>query len=187
MAQPIGTVSFLFTDIQGSSSLWENHPEEMRAALERHDALMREAIENNEGYVFKTIGDAFCAAFATAPAAVSAALEAQLALQAEPWLPETTLKVRMGLHTGAVEHRDDDYFGPPVNRVARLMSVGHGNQILVSAATQELIRDQLPLHAELLSMGAHRLKDLARSEEIYQVRHPDLPSHFPPLKITQQS
>ncbi len=182
MSLPIGTVTFLFSDIQGSTSLWENHPEEMRVALARHDVLMRSAIESNEGIVFKTIGDAFCAAFATAADGISAAMDAQKALHAENWNPAVTLRVRMGLHTGSVEHRDNDYFGPPLNRVARLMSIGHGSQVLVSAATQELVRDSLPPQVSLHDMGPHRLKDLIRAEVIYQVQHPDLPSQFPPLR-----
>ena len=117
---PTGTVTFLFTDIEGSTKLWEAHPEAMRVALARHDALLREAIVNANGYVFKTVGDAFCAAFASAPEAVAAALAVQLALHTEPWPEATPIRVRMALHTGAVESRDGDYFGPPVNRVARL-------------------------------------------------------------------
>lgn len=182
MGFPIGTVTFLFTDIQGSTTLWENYPEQMRNALARHDALLRTAIEANDGIVFKTIGDAFCAAFATAPAAAAAAVEAQIRIHAEPWDSEVALRVRMGLHTGAVEHRDSDYFGPPVNRVARLMSTGHGGQILVSAATQELIRDVLPARTALLDLGPHRLKDLIRPEIIYQLQHSELPRDFQPLR-----
>ena len=109
---PTGTVTFLFTDIEGSTKLWEAHPAVIRAALARHDALMREAIVGVNGHIFKTVGDAFCAAFAMAPDAVSSALTAQMALNTEPWPAETPIKVRMALHTGAVETRDDDYFGP---------------------------------------------------------------------------
>src|ERR1700693_4422225 len=123
---PTGTVTFLFTDIEGSTKLWEAHPEEMRAALARHDALMREAIVSANGHVFKTVGDAFCAAFAMAPDAVSAALKVQTALNTEPWPEETPIKVRMALHTGTVQTRDGDYFGPPLNRVARLLPIGYG-------------------------------------------------------------
>ena len=129
MSLPSGTVTFLFTDIQGSTTLWDAHPDTMRLALARHDTLLRQAIEDNNGVVFKTIGDAFCAAFSTAPEALSAALTAQRALQAEVWSAPVTIKVRMALHTGAVEGRDNDYFGPPLNRVARLLATGHGGQV----------------------------------------------------------
>ena len=135
---PTGTVTFLFTDIEGSTKLWEAHPEAMRVALARHDALVREAIVSANGYVFKTVGDAFCAAFAMAPDAVAAALMVQMALHTEPWPEATPIKVRMALHTGAVESQDGDYFGPPLNRVARLLSTGHGGQTLLSQATYEL-------------------------------------------------
>ena len=110
---PTGTVTFLFTDIQGSTGLWESDPDAMRPALARHDQIMRQAIEAHEGYVFKTVGDAFCAAFATAPQALAGALAAQLALADGPWETATPLLVRMGLHTGSAEERDGDYFGPP--------------------------------------------------------------------------
>src|SRR5437762_5344193 len=125
---PAGTVTFLFTDIEGSTKLWEAHPEAMGATLARHDALARETIVSANGYVFKTVGDAFCAAFAMAADAVAAALSVQLALDAEPWPEATPIKVRMALHTGAVETRDRDYFGQTLNRVARLLSTGHGGQ-----------------------------------------------------------
>src|ERR671937_2169954 len=109
-ALPSGTVTFLFTDIEGSTTRWEHHPEQMHAALERHDAILRQAIEANGGYVFRTEGDAFRAVFAIAPQALQAALEAQRALIAEPWSEEIApLRVRMALHTGAIEMRDADY------------------------------------------------------------------------------
>src|SRR4029453_18394526 len=179
---PAGTVTFLFTDIEGSTKLWEAHPELMRVSLARHDVLLGEAIVNANGYVFKTVGDAFCAAFASAPEAVAAALAVQLALHTEPWPAETPIKVRSGLHTGAVESRDRDYFGPPVNRVARLQSTGYGGQTLLSQATYELTRDALPESASLRDLGAHRLKDLARPEQVYELQHPDLRDDFPPIK-----
>src|SRR5262245_20224272 len=137
---PTGTVTFLFTDLEGSTRLWEQHPDAMRAALARHDALMTEAIEGHAGHVIKTTGDGFFAAFATASEGVEAAIDAQLALAGEPW-PETgELRVRMGVHTGPAELRDGDYHGPTLNRAARLMSVGHGGQILLSLVTNELVR-----------------------------------------------
>ena len=179
---PTGTITFLFTDIEGSTKLWEAHPEAMRLALTRHDALMRATIEAQNGYVFKTMGDAFCAAFATAPEALAAAFSSQQRLKAEPWPAPVAIKVRMALHTGAVESRDSDYFGPPLNRVARLLSTGYGAQTLLSQVTYDLVRDNLPTHTSLQDLGDHRLKDLARPERIFQLNHPDLTNEFPLLK-----
>lgn len=179
---PTGTVTFLFTDIEGSTKLWEAHPEEMRVALARHDALMREAIGSANGHVFRTAGDAFYAAFATAPNAVSAALAAQLALASEPWPKETPIRARMALHTGAVESRDADYFGQPLNRVARLLATGHGGQTLLSQTTCDLTSDFLPDAVSLRSLGAHRLKDLQAPEQVYQLLHDALHEEFPPLR-----
>ena len=181
-APPTGTVTFLFTDIEGSTKLWESSPNAMRPALARHDQLLRQAIEDNGGYVFKTIGDAFCAAFPTAREAGQAALAAQVALVAEAWETETPLRVRMALHTGASEERDGDYFGPPLNRVARLLAAGHGGQTLLSLDAQEGMRDHLPPDASLRDLGLRRLKDLARPEHVFQIQHPSLPSEFPPLR-----
>lgn len=182
MEPPSGTITLLFTDIEGSTKLWEAHPEAMGIALARHDALLREAIEVHAGLVFKTIGDAFCAAFATAPEALAAALTAQLALAQESWPEPITLKVRMALHTGAVESRDKDYFGLPLNLVARLLATAHGKQTLLTQATQEQVRESLPLQVTLRDLGTHQLKDIAQPEQIYQLQHPDLANRFPPLK-----
>lgn len=179
---PTGTITLMFTDIEGSTKLWEAFPGSMREALARHDAILRQVIAESHGYVFKTVGDAFCAAFATAPDAVQAVLAAQLALAREPWPEETPIKVRMALHTGAVSSRDDDYFGPPLNRVARLLATGHGGQVLLSQTTYELTRDVLPPNSACREMGEHRLKDLGRPEVIFQLLHPDLSANFPPLK-----
>jgi TolB-like protein/class 3 adenylate cyclase/Tfp pilus assembly protein PilF len=179
---PSGTVTLLFTDIEGSTRLWEAHAVAMRAALARHDALLRQCIEHYEGHVFKTGGDAFCAAFHTAPDALAAALDAQRALQREPWPEAAKLRVRMALHSGAVELRDGDYFGAPLNRVARLLATGHGGQTLLSESMHDLCRDHLPPLASVKPLGAHGLKDLGRPEAVFQVCHPDLPQNFPPLK-----
>src|ERR671910_449544 len=137
---PSGTVTFLFTDVEGSTARWERDRETMSNALQRHDALLRETIEAHGGAVFKTVGDAFCAAFARAEDAVAAALRAQRALAASD--DDEPLRVRMAIHSGAAEEREGDYFGPPVNRVARLLSLAHGGQVLLSAATAELVRGQ---------------------------------------------
>ena len=179
---PSGTVTFLFTDIEGSTRLWATQHDAMQASLARHDALVRQSIEASGGYVFKTAGDAFCAAFATAPSAIEAALAAQRALRAERWPERAVIRVRMALHTGAAELRDGDYFGPPLNQVARLMATGHGGQTLLSEITRDLGRDRLPLGAALKSLGEHCLKDIGRRETVFQLCHPDLPLAYPPLK-----
>ncbi len=179
---PSGTVTFLFTDIEGSTRLWETQREAMAAALARHDALLRQSIEAHGGHVFKTAGDAFCAAFPTAASAVEAALEAQRALRAERWPEETTIRARMALHTGATEMRDGDYFGAPLNQVARLLAAAHGGQTLLSEITRDLSRDRLPASTTLKSLGEHGLKDLARRETVFQLCHSDLPQAFPPLR-----
>lgn len=179
---PIGTITFLYTDIEGSTKRWEEHPAEMKAAVERHDAIMRDAISAHEGCVFRTMGDAFCASFALAPQALAAALQAQRALHAEEWAALVSpFKVRMSLHTGIGEVRDGDYVGTPLNRVARLLSAGHGGQTLLSQATYDLVRDSLPPEVVLKDRGEHRLKDLQRPERIFELLSPDIPSNFPPL------
>ena len=177
-----GTVTFLFTDIEGSTRLWEAQRETMASALARHDALLRQCIAAHRGQVFKTVGDAFCTVFATAADAVNAALAAQQALHAERWPENGAIRARMALHTGAAELRDDDYFGSPLNQVARLLAVGHGGQTLLSQITHDLCRDRLPAGAALKSLGAHSLKDMARREPVYQLCYPGLPQAFPPLK-----
>jgi predicted ATPase/class 3 adenylate cyclase len=184
---PGGTLTFLFTDIEGSTQLWEQHPQTMPAALARHDALLRQQIAAHGGHVFKTIGDAVCAAFATAPDALAAALATQRALQAEEWGAIGPLRVRVAIHTGVADMRDGDYFGPALNRVARLLSAGHGGQTLLSAAAWELARDHLPSDVELRDLGEHRLKDLTRPEHIFQLVAPDLPADFPPLQALDAS
>ena len=179
---PSGTVTFLFTDIEGSTQLWEHHPEAMRTAYARHESILRAAVAMHNGYAYKMIGDAFQIAFETAPEAVATALEIQRALHVEPW-PETgPLHVRMALHTGVTEERGDDYVGPALNRVARLLGVGHGGQVLLTQPVYDLVRDDLPHDAELRDLGEHRLKDLIRPEHIYQLTASGLQSDFPPLK-----
>jgi len=179
---PSGTVTFLFTDIQGSTRLWQDNPSAMEIALKRHDEILKKTVHLNEGHVFKTVGDAFCCAFAQALDAVKAALAIQLIIREEEWNTPRPIRVRMSLHTGAARERDNDYFGQPVNRVARIESLAHGGQVVMSRATAELVRDVLPEGVWIEDKGSHRLKDLSRPEEIFQVNHPELPVNFPPLK-----
>ena len=179
---PTGTITFLFTDIEGSTKLWQDQPQAMQSALARHDALLRQAVELHDGFLIKTTGDGVYAAFATASDALAAALAAQCALQTELWDLTAPISVRMGLHTGSAEEREGDYYGAVINRVARLMAVGHGGQTLLSDVTQALTRDLLPPAASLLALGEHRLKDLSRPEPVFQLLHPSLPANFPPLR-----
>lgn len=176
-----GTVTFFFTDVEGSTQRWERDRAAMSTALRRHDALITDAILANGGEVFKTVGDAFHAVFSTAPQAVAAAIDAQRALVVEDFSSVGGAPVRMALHSGIAETREGDYFGPAVNRVARLLAIGHGGQILVSSATTELLQGEMPADASLRDLGAHRLKDLARPEHVYQLVAPELPFEFPPL------
>ena len=141
----------------------------MAVALRRHDEIMRSSIEQAGGYVFKTVGDAFCAAFGTAQSAVGAVLASQQALCTQAWPTSRPVRVRMGLHTGACEEREGDYFGPVVNRAARLEAAAHGGQVLISGVTADLLADALPPGVSLRDLGPHRLKDLGLlPEQVYQ-------------------
>ena len=179
---PTGTVTFLFTDIEGSTTRWEHFPDAMRTALAHHDVLLRSVMTTHGGYVFKMVGDAVYAAFSVPADAVSAAVAAQRAVTAEEWGEVGPLRVRMALHTGAAQSRDDDYFGPTLNRVARVLSTGYGGQILLSVATYELVRDSLPAGVTVKDLGEHALKDLLRPEHVFQLTLSDLPGEFPALK-----
>jgi predicted ATPase/class 3 adenylate cyclase len=182
-AAATGTITFLFTDVEGSTRLRQEQPAAFRAGLALHDTLLRAAIEAHAGRVFETAGDAFCAAFDTAPAALTAALEGQRALLAAAWGEAAPLRARMALHTGAVELRSGGlFYGLPLAQVARLLAAGHGGQTLVSAATAMLLRDALPEGAGLRDLGERRLKDLVRPERIFELVAPGLPDTFPPLK-----
>jgi len=174
------TLTFLFTDLEGSTQLWEQFPA-MKDALERHDAILRAAVEGSNGQVVKTTGDGLMAVFESASDAVGACLSAQRGLANEPWGEAGALRVRMGLHTGVAETRVGDYFGPTVNRTARIMGAGHGGQVLLSSAAAALILDMLPAGATLRDLGEQRLKSLGRPERVFQLVHPGLASDFPPL------
>ena len=179
--RPTGTVTFLFTDIEGSTNLWEQHPEAMKVAVARHDAILRSAVEAHLGYVVKTMGDGLLAAFATGHAALAAAVQAQRSLLAETWGEIGSLRARMALHTGPAEEREGDYFGLTLSRAARLMAAGHGGQILLTQATYELVRHHVVPEMTLRDLGERRLKDLIRPEHVYQLVAPGLPANFPPL------
>ena len=181
-AEPVSqTLAFLFTDIEGSTRLWEQYRRPMEDALERHDAILREAVESSNGQVVKRTGDGFMVVFASAADGVSACLKAQHDLASAPWGETGALRVRMALHVGEAARRNEDYYGPTLNRTARVMSAGHGGQVLLSAAAAALVVDQLPEGTTLRDLGEHRLKDLGRPERVFQLVHPDLPASFPPL------
>ncbi len=182
---PTGTVTFLFTDIEGGAELWKQAPGAMQSAVTRSMALLQQAVEAHGGHLFKTVRDGGYAVFVAAPAALQAAAAAQRALQAETWGEWETLNVRMAIHTGAADERGGDYFGPALNRVARLLSAGHGRQILLSATTANLVRYNLPAGLTLRDLGQCRFKDLPHPEHIFQLVAPDLPVEFPPLKTLE--
>jgi predicted ATPase/class 3 adenylate cyclase len=178
----LNPITFLFTDLENSTSLWEKYPHDMQQASARHDALMRGIIEKHKGRVVKTTGDGFHAVFPSPSDGVAAAMSGQQRLAAEPWPPVMgSLKVRMGLHTGESQERDGDYFGVVVNLAARIMGLGHGGQILLSEVTKKLVERSLPPDSTLIDLGEHRIRGMAPVERIFQLRHPDLADEFPPL------
>src|SRR5512139_1135804 len=184
---PTGTVTFLFTDIEGSTSLAQQFPAELPALLARHHTILHQAIQAHNGHVFQITGDAFCAAFHTASDALKAALNAQRGLQHEAWYP-APIKVRMGIHTGAAqagatEERAGGYVGYlTLTRAQRVMSAAYGGQVLLSNPTTELVRGELPADVTLRDMGEHRLKGLENPEHLWQLVAPDLRQDFPPLQ-----
>lgn len=184
--QPTGIVTFLFTDIEGSTRLWQRHPGAMPAAFARQESIIREAVAAHGGYLYKMIGDAFQAAFSLATDALGAAVDAQRALSSEPWGETGMIKVRMAIHTGVTEERQDDYVGPTLNRVARIMSAGHGGQILLNRPTYELVHNCLLAGVTLLDLGECFLKDLEEPEHIYQIVATGLPGAFPPLRTVYE-
>ena len=181
-AQMVGTVTFLFTDVEGSTRLWEEEPERMKPALACHDAISRAAVESHHGLVVKSTGDGLHAAFDTALDALGAAVDLQQAIANPTATSGVLLRVRCGLHAGVVERRDNDYFGSPVNRAVRIMSVAHGGQVLLSQAVADGVRSLLPPEVSLRDLGKIRLKDLSTTEHVYQVVHPQLRQEFPALR-----
>jgi predicted ATPase/class 3 adenylate cyclase len=181
---PTGTVTFLFTDIQGSTRLWQEQPDAMAIAHARHDKILREAIESYHGYIFQIVGDSFSAAFQNAVGGVQAVLAAQRGLQTETWGETGAIKVRMGLHTGSAEILPDgNYEGyATIASTQRVMSAAHGGQTLITQTTYELLQNALPSDVTLQDMGEHRLKDLRTPLRLYQVNMPDLQQDFPAIK-----
>jgi class 3 adenylate cyclase len=179
---PSGTVTFLFTDIAGSTRLWEDHREAMRTAVDRHFAILRQAIADHGGVLFKTVGDAVQAAFPNATAGLAAAIAAQRALAAEPWpAPLGSLPVRVALHAGTATPSDGDYLAPSLNRLSRLMLASHGGQVVLSETVRRLLEGNVPAEASLKDLGEHRLRDLLEPERVWQVVAPGLETEFPPL------
>jgi predicted ATPase/class 3 adenylate cyclase len=187
-ALPSGTITFLFTDIEGSTRLWDKQPEKMKAALGRHHAILQNAIASHDGHIFQIVGDAFFASFQEAANAVYAALDAQRALQRENWDLPSPVLVRMALHSGAVEVLTPDNpagayaSGPTLNRTARVLSAAHGRQVLLTQATYDLLRDHRPKEVNLHDLGQRRLRDLTHPEHLYQLNSEGLKADFPPIK-----
>jgi predicted ATPase/class 3 adenylate cyclase len=179
-------LTFLFTDLEGSTRLWQQFPEAMKTALARHDDLVRAAVESNNGQIVKSTGDGFHAVFPSPQDGLSACLRAQQSLLEETWGEIGPLRVRMGLHIGEAQPRGGDYYGTAVNRAARLMSAANGGQVLLSAAVAGIVADHLPAGVSLRDLGEHRLKDLQRPEHIFQLLHPGLPADFPPIASLNQ-
>ncbi len=178
---PRGTLTFLFTDIEGSTRMWEQYPTAMPAALERHNQIIAEAVAAHNGHVFQTIGDAYWTVFGAADAALAAALDAQLALHHEPWAT-SPLRARMALHRGAAMPSSGGYVGPIVSKLAVLIVAGYGGQTLLSQAAADALVGRLPDGVSLRDLGEHRLKELPQPERIYQLLADGLPDQFPPLK-----
>jgi len=179
--RPVGTVTFLFTDMEGSSRAWESYPSETRAALQRHDEIVARAVEGHNGAMIleRGEGDSVFAVFIHGSDAVAAAFDIQRAFQNEPWPSHVPVHVRMAIHTGEAA---TDYRGPDVNRAARIRAIGHGEQILLSGVTAQIVRETLPENAALIDLGRHRLRDIAETEHVFQLTHPELREEFPPLK-----
>lgn len=179
---PTGTVTFVFTDIEGSTRRWEHDAAAMQVALEKHDALLSHAFSANDGAVFKHTGDGMCAVFASARSAVTAAADLQRSMAATDWAPFDDVRIRIGVHSGEAEIRDDDYFGTALSRVARIMDAGHGGQILISAATAGLLRRDPGEGLSLIDLGEHRFRDLGERETVFQLVGDGLDAEFPRIR-----
>jgi class 3 adenylate cyclase len=181
---PEGVVTLVMTDVEGSTALWEEDPSAMAHALATHDAVIERAVSENGGLLLKSRGegDSTFSVFVNAAAAVKATLAIQKALSRQRWPTPRPVRVRAAIHTGEVQVRDRDYYGPVPNRCARLRAIAHAGQTVLSGTTRDAAADHLPAGATLRDLGAHRLKDLADPEQVFQVDHPELASEFPPLK-----
>ncbi len=164
---PEGTITFMLTDLQGSTQAWERQPNAMRGAVARHDAILASSVRDHAGSLVEAgrEGNSVLAAFRTAPAAASCALDIQKKFAGEPWPEGLELKVRVALHNGEAQLREGHYFGPALNRCARLLATCHPGQILLTKATEAVLADEIPPGAELQDLGSHRLRDLARPEQ----------------------
>jgi predicted ATPase/class 3 adenylate cyclase len=182
LVPPSGTVTFVFTGIEGSAQRWDRDRAAMEDAMQRHDAVLRSAFADHRGHIFKTLGDAFCAAFERPEDAVAAALAAQTAIATTDFSAIGGIHVRIAIHTGTADERDGDYFGPALNRVARLLAICNGDQVLISGITADLVRDALPHETTLRDLGDHRLRDLSRLEHVFQLVAPGLRDAFPALR-----
>ncbi len=181
-ARSVGTRAFLFTDIEGSTKLWSEYPALMPAALARHDNLITEAVVASGGEVFKHTGDGVCAVFTSAADAITAAGSAQRSLTGAEWGDIGRVRVRMAVHAGDAEPRGDDWFGPALNRTARLMGIAHGGQVLISSSAYELASDALDAEIAVADLGTHALRGLARPEHVWQLMGEGLERSFPPLR-----
>lgn len=181
-SEPTNTVAFLFTDVERSTKIWSHDDAPMQVAIKRHFDIMDDAVTKNGGVVFKTVGDAVCAAFPTVKDALAASISSQQSLQAEIWPTQSPINVRMAIHCGMAQERNGDYFGFALSRVSRLLSTAHGKQVVLSSTAQELVADYLPADVRLKDLGSHRLKDLYRPEHVYQVCAPGLDTEFPALR-----
>src|SRR5512136_970478 len=178
---PEGTVTFLFTDIEGSTQLLARLRDKYAILLEDHHRILRQAIANWDGHEVDTQGDAFFVAFSRATQAVGAAAEAQRKLAEHPWPEGVTVRVRMGIHTGEPWSGETGYVGMDVHRAARIAHVAHGGQVLLSESTTALVQDELPEGVSLLDLGRHLLKDIHRPERVSQLVIEGLQAEFPPL------
>ena len=179
---PTGLVTYVFTDVEGSTRLWDTHPEQMKPALARHDDILKGAVAEHGGHIFSHAGDGFGISFQSAGTALDFVEQVQLGLAATEWPEHATIRIRIGVHVGTAEERNGDYFGTAVNRAARLMSAGYGGQVLISGLVCEATPDRTAL-----DLGMHRLKDLSAPEHIFQMMIEGLPSAFPPLKTLDET
>ena len=178
---PEGTITFMLTDLQGSTQAWERQPKAMRSAMVRHDEIIASTVRMHRGELVEAgrEGDSVLAVFRTAASAAECALEIQKSFATETWPDGLDLRVRVALHTGEAQLRDGHYFGPALNRCARLLAACHPGQILVTKVTEELLADELPPDADLQDLGLHRLKDLERPEHVFQLNDLGHPTTFP--------